>query len=179
MIIWAFRSLLPKCHLFVTGFLQNILKVPYYEKKVFSGVYMYKLSLPTPRIRKANKSFIVSAAHPLVKQCSYKCFCDFYLDTDWCETDWCYVAVLVAIYIIVSSPAALTCWGSDSWLLLLAWTGILLTHFLKDGESTVESGSISSTTYSATSLLTSQGSSIAEWENVFAAIILSLLSFTY
>ena len=53
-------------------------------------------------------------------------------------------------------------------LLLLTWTGILLTIFLKDGESTVEIGSISSATYSATSVLTSRGSSIADGENVFA-----------
>ena len=58
----------------------------------------------------------------------------------------------------------------------LVWMGILLTTFLKDGESTVESGSISSTTYSATSLLTSQGSSITERE---AELILSMLSFGY
>ena len=58
-------------------------------------------------------------------------------------------------------------------------TEILLTIFLKDGESTVESGSISWTTYSATSLLTSRGSSIAERGSVsfFSALILSLLSF--
>ena len=46
--------------------------------------------------------------------------------------------------------------------------GILLAIFIKDGESTVESGSISSTTYSATSPLTSRGSCIAEQENVFS-----------
>ena len=48
----------------------NALKVPYYEKHIFSGVYMYKLVLPelTPRMRKTNESCIMSAVHPLVKQ---------------------------------------------------------------------------------------------------------------
>ena len=53
-------------------------------------------------------------------------------------------------------------------LSLLTWTGILLTISIKDGESTVESGSITLTAYSATSLLTSRGSSITERENVFS-----------
>ena len=57
------------------------LKVPYYEKHVFSGLYISwsSLSLPTPRIRKANKSCMVSAAQPLVKRRSNRLFrfCSF------------------------------------------------------------------------------------------------------
>ena len=53
--------------------------------------------------------------------------------------------------------------------LVVTSRGILLTSFLKVEVSTVESGSISSTTYSATSLLNSRGSRIAERETVFAA----------
>ena len=55
----------------------NKLKVPYYEN-TFSLASTYiswsSLSLPTPRMRKASDSCMVSAAHPLVKWCSYRLF---------------------------------------------------------------------------------------------------------
>ena len=46
-------------------------------KNTFSLVSTYinwSSLLPTPRARKANESCMVSAAHPLVKRCSYKLF---------------------------------------------------------------------------------------------------------
>ena len=61
-----------------------ILKVPYYEKHVFSGLYIYKLVLlPIPRMRKTSDSCMVSAAHPLVTQRSYRLFrfCSFHYIT--------------------------------------------------------------------------------------------------
>ena len=50
--------------------------VPYHEKHVFSGLYINwsSLSLPAPRVRKANNSCMVSAAHPLVKWRSHRLF---------------------------------------------------------------------------------------------------------
>ena len=69
-------------------------KVQYYEN-AFSLVPTYinwsSLSLPTPRMRKANKSCIVSAAHPLVKRGSYGLFrfsscC--YITTEEIFIDW-------------------------------------------------------------------------------------------
>ena len=48
------------------------LNVPYHEKHVFSGPYIYKLFRPEPA--KANKSCMVSAAHSLVKRHSYRLF---------------------------------------------------------------------------------------------------------
>ena len=45
---------------------------------MFSLVSTYiswsSLNLPTPRMRKASNSFMVSAGHPLVKRCSYRLF---------------------------------------------------------------------------------------------------------
>ena len=47
-------------------------------KNMFGLVSTYvswsSLSLPTPRMRKASDSCMVSAAHPLVKQRSYRLF---------------------------------------------------------------------------------------------------------
>ena len=47
-------------------------------KKMFSLVSTYiswsSLSLPSPRMRKANESCMVSAAHPLIKWRSYRLF---------------------------------------------------------------------------------------------------------
>ena len=55
--------------------LDTTLKVPYYEKHVFSSLdNLSSLSLPTPRMRKTNKSCMVSAAHPLVRGRSYWLF---------------------------------------------------------------------------------------------------------
>lgn len=57
-----------------------------------------------------------------------------------------------------------------AYLVVASLEGDLAHNFLKDGESTVDSCSIFSTTYSATRVLTSQGSNIAEPENVLIRI---------
>ena len=45
----------------------SFLKVPYYEKHVFSGLYIYKVVHPEPTNSQNEESKQVSAAHPLVK----------------------------------------------------------------------------------------------------------------
>ena len=65
---------------------QSIIKGPILWKNTFSLVSTYiswsSLSLPTPRMRKANNSCMVSAAHPLVTRGSYTLFR---------FSSWCYV----------------------------------------------------------------------------------------